>query len=63
MTGRKETPIVEIGAKGGFLARFLMRALEISDKINEILALLDKLNEEVARTACGLHGRGSSHLV
>jgi hypothetical protein len=44
---------VAIDPDGGPLTRFLMRALESSDGINEILALLDGPHENVARRLAG----------
>jgi hypothetical protein len=38
------------------LERFLMRALETSDDIYELLALFDGPQENVARRLAGLHG-------
>jgi hypothetical protein len=39
------------------LARFLMRELEPSDGINDLLALFDASQQSLARAACGSHGR------
>jgi hypothetical protein len=44
------------------LARFLMRALETSDGINELLALFDRAQENAGAASCGLHGRRWSQL-
>jgi hypothetical protein len=60
MTGRTKPLRVAIDAEGGPivvshspLARFLMRALETSDGINELLALFDGPQENVARRLAG----------
>jgi hypothetical protein len=42
-----------IDADGGPIVRFMLRALETSDGINEVLALFDGPQENVARRVAG----------
>jgi hypothetical protein len=53
VTERKKPLRVAIDAEGGPIVRFLMRALETSDGISELLALFDGPQENVARRLAG----------
>jgi hypothetical protein len=53
MTERKKPLSAAIDAEGGPIARFLLRALETSDGINELLALFNGPLENVARRLAG----------
>jgi hypothetical protein len=60
MTDRTESLRVEIGAEDGpivapesLLARFLIRELETSNGINELLSLFDGPQQSVARRLAG----------
>jgi hypothetical protein len=53
MTERKKPLRVAIDAEGGPIVRFLLRALQTSDGISELLALFDGPQENVARRLAG----------
>jgi hypothetical protein len=64
MVSQTEPLSVEIDPDDGrlvacesLLARFLIRELESSDGINNLLALFDAPQQSLARAACGSGGR------